>query len=277
MLEMGIKGEKQLEYHLKKANVGMYALRDVNLQYNDMKAQIDFVVVTSHHCYFIECKNYTADIIHVDENGNFSISKKYGGKYVKKGINSPLSQAEDQLTIFKKICLNNEKRVKELLNGVRFNEYFRAITVFTNQDCFLNIKKAPSDMKYRILKVDNLIRQIEKDKLYYKSKNFSKEEMNKIANFILENNVAVSLEEYREEKRMTEQRDYIIVHGKKMLLKDISNLSNKHNYHSNTVDDIKINSNFKRKQLIELIKKIGLIILLFLLSFIFYKIYFGAR
>ena len=53
MLQKGIEGEKQVAYHLNKANLGMYVLRDVNFSCDDMNAQVDFVVVTSHHCYFI--------------------------------------------------------------------------------------------------------------------------------------------------------------------------------------------------------------------------------
>ena len=194
MLEAGIAGEKQVAYHLNKANIGMYAMRDINLVCDDLKSQIDFIVVTSHHCYFIECKNYNADIIHVDELGNFEISTRYGKRYNKMGIKSPLSQVDDQLTVFKKICLNDQEKVKSLLDNMKFKDYFKTIVVFTNPENRLNLKKAPNDIKYRILKVDNLIRQIEYDDKHYTGKRFNQEQMNNIATFILNNNQSVEVE-----------------------------------------------------------------------------------
>lgn len=195
MLEAGIAGEKQVAYHLNKSNIGMYVLRDVNFVCDDLKAQVDFIVVTSHHCYFIECKNYSADIIHVDENSNFEISTKYGKKYRKRGIKSPISQVEDQLSVFQKICLNNQEKVKSLLSEIKYKDYFKTMVVFTNPENRLNITKAPNDIKYRILKVDNLIRQIEYDDKHFNGKKYSQEQMNSIASFILENNVPVEIEE----------------------------------------------------------------------------------
>ena len=198
MLETGIAGENQVAYHLNKSNIGMYVLRDVNLVCDDLKAQIDFVVVTSHHCYFIECKNYNADIIRVDETANFEMSTRYGKKYNKVGIKSPMSQVEDQFSVFKKICLNNQEKVTSLLAGVKFKDYFKTIVVFTNSESRLDLKHAPNSVKYRLLKVDNLIRQIEYDGEHCDGKKFSKEQMNDIAMFILENNVPVKIGEIQE-------------------------------------------------------------------------------
>ena len=195
MLQKGINGEKQVQYHLGKSNIGMYALRDINLKCEDLKAQVDFVLVTSHHCYFVECKNYNADIIHVDETRNFEMSTRYGKKYNKMGIKSPLSQVDDQLNVFKKICLNNQEQTKELLNGIRFKDYFKTMVVFTNPENRLNIKKAPRDIKYRILKVDNLIRQIEYDDKHYTGKRLTKTQIENMANYILSNNVQVEIEQ----------------------------------------------------------------------------------
>ena len=173
-------------------------MRDINLECGDLKSQIDFVVVTSHHCYFIECKNYNADIIHVDETGNFEISTRYGKKYNKLGIKSPISQAEDQLVVFKKICLNDQDTVKQLLSNVKFQDYFKTMVVFTNSENRLDLKNAPYDIKYRILKVDNLIRQIVYDEEHSKGNNYSQEQMKEIANYILSKNVEVKVEDIKE-------------------------------------------------------------------------------
>ena len=227
MLEAGIDGENQLAYHLSKSNIGMYVLRDINLAYYDLKAQIDFIVVTSHHCYFIECKNYNADIIHIDELSNFEISTKYKGRYKKQGIKSPISQVDDQLTVFKKICLYNEDRVKELLNGVKFKDYFKTIVVFTNPNNRLNTKNAKNDIKYRVLKVDNLIRQIEYDEKHYKGNKISQEQMKNIAQFILDNNIEIKIDSNTTITEMSDNTSLKTYNNKRRMDKYKNNKNNK--------------------------------------------------
>ncbi len=190
MLEQGISGEKEVEYHLNKANIGMYVMRDVNFSCDDLNAQVDFIVVTSHHCYFIECKNYNSDIVRVDENGNFEISTKYGRHYSQMGIKNPLSQVDDQLTVFKKNVLKDKNEIKE-----KFKEYFKTMVVFTNPQNRLNTKKAPDDIKNRILKSDNLIRQIELDEKNANIKKYTKDQMKQIADYILSKNVEIDIPE----------------------------------------------------------------------------------
>lgn len=212
ILKTGINGENEVAYFFKKSSIGAYVLRDVNFETDDLKAQIDFIVITSHHCYFIECKNYNTDIVHVDEYGNFELSKKNKNKYIKYGVDSPISQVENQLTVFKKLCLNNQEKVKGLLNGVRFKNYFKTLVVFTNFRNRLDLKKAPNDIKYRILKVDNLVRQIEYDDKCYIGKRLSKKEMLDIANFILDNNVDIMYSDidsmYKKEYDDTQKFNY---------------------------------------------------------------------
>ena len=44
-----------------------------------------------------------------------------------------------------------------------FNNYRRVLVVATNQDTILNTNHAPKEIKYKILRADSLIRQIEYD------------------------------------------------------------------------------------------------------------------
>lgn len=195
MLEKGIEGEKEVEYHLTKSNIGMYIMRDINLLIDGLKAQVDFVVITSHHCYFIECKNYTADIIHIDENRNFEISTKCKNRYRKMGIKSPLSQANDQLSVFKRLYLKDSDNNKNIFNGLKFEDYFKTMVVFTNPESRIDNKRAPFDTKYRVLKVDNLINQIEYDEKHCKGTKLSQNQMLEIANYFLDNNVEIKIDE----------------------------------------------------------------------------------
>ena len=64
MVRKGLFGEDEVLYQLKKSNIGMYILRDVKLIYEDMTAQVDFVVLTPLYTYFIECKNLSGNIVY---------------------------------------------------------------------------------------------------------------------------------------------------------------------------------------------------------------------
>ena len=63
LAELGLKGEKEIEFELKNADIGMYVLHDINMQYKDIKAQIDYIIITPAKFYFVECKNLIGDII----------------------------------------------------------------------------------------------------------------------------------------------------------------------------------------------------------------------
>lgn len=186
-LEKGIAGEKQLMYHLSKANVGMYVLRDVNFAYEGLKAQVDFIVVTSHHCYFIECKNHKTNAIHVDQYGNFEYSKMQGKKAVRIGVKSPITQVKEQFEVFKKICLKENEKFKD--------DYFKTLVVFTDPENKIRKDNARKDIKYRVLKVDNLISQIEYDEKHFTGNKYTKEQMKQIAENILDKNVDIKPED----------------------------------------------------------------------------------
>lgn len=201
MIEKGIAGEKQVLYHLQKSNIGMYILRDINLKIDGLKAQIDFVVITSHHCYFIESKNYTADIIYIDENRNFEISTKYKNRFRRRGIKSPLSQANDQLSVFQRLFLKNKENTNSIFNEIKFEDYFKTMVIFTNPESRIENKKAPFDMKYRVLKVDNLINQIEYDEKHYNGIKLSQDKMLEIANYFLNNNIQINYNSFENKQK----------------------------------------------------------------------------
>ena len=98
--KLGLKGEQEIEFELKNANIGMYVIRDLNLEYEDLKAQIDYFVITPAYSYFIECKNLLGNIT-VDQNGNFNRDYTINGKRVKEGIYNPLSQAQRHIEVYK--------------------------------------------------------------------------------------------------------------------------------------------------------------------------------
>ncbi len=162
IVKKGLEGEKEISYQLKKSHIGMYVLKDIKVRYEDLYAQIDFIVITSLYTYFIECKNLSGKII-VTEKGDFVKELIANNRKIQKGIYSPLRQVEAQREVIRKIWESKSSPIKKLLASKNFDFYRRVLVVITNKETVLNTSKAPKDIKYKILKADGLVRQIEYD------------------------------------------------------------------------------------------------------------------
>ena len=158
----GLEGENEIAYQLKKSNIGMYVLRDIKVKYQDLSAQIDYVVLTPLYTYYIECKNLIGNIT-VNEKGDFIRELYINGKTIKKGMYSPLRQVEAQREVIRKIWESRASTITKLFNSRSFNKYRKVLVVASNKETILDTKKAPSDIKYKVLRADSLVRQIEYD------------------------------------------------------------------------------------------------------------------
>ena len=161
-VKKGLEGENEIAYQLKKSNIGMYVLRDIKVKYEDLTAQIDYVIITPVFIYYVECKNLVGNVT-VDEKGDFIREYTINGKKIKKGIYSPLRQVEAQREVIKKIWNSKKTMFGKLLASNNFENYRRVLVVVANQDTILNTNRAPKDIKYKVLRADSLIRQIEYD------------------------------------------------------------------------------------------------------------------
>ena len=202
IVKKGLEGENEIKYQLSKSNLGLYVLRDINIEYEDLKAQIDYVVLTKMYCYFIECKNLVGNIT-VNEKGDFIREYNINKKKIKKGMYSPLRQVEAQRDVYKKIW-NNRLSSNKVVNFIkralaenRFTDTHRVLVVAANNETILNTKYAPKDIKNRIIKADALVRKIQND-LDKSDKTiwYSKKELEDWANTFLNMNVEKNIDYY---------------------------------------------------------------------------------
>lgn len=161
-VKKGLEGENEIAYQLKKSNIGMYVLRDVKLKYKDLTAQIDYVIITPIFIYYVECKNLIGNIT-VTYKGEFVREYNVCGKKIRKGMYSPLRQVEAQREVVRKIWEDTNSSIIKLFASKNFNYYRRVLVVAANQDTILNTNRAPKDMKYKVLRADSLVRQMEYD------------------------------------------------------------------------------------------------------------------
>lgn len=162
IVKKGLDGENEILYQLKKAHIGMYVLRDIKVKYEDLTAQIDYVVITPVFTYYIECKNLIGNIT-VTNKGDFIREFTLNGKRIKKGMYSPLRQVEAQREVIRKIWESNTSSFIKFFASKNFEYYRRVLVVAANQDTILNTNKAPKEFKYKILRADSLVRKIEYD------------------------------------------------------------------------------------------------------------------
>lgn len=203
IVKKGLDGENEISYQLKKSSIGMYVLRDIKIKYEDLTAQIDYVIITPVYTYYVECKNLVGNII-VNEKGDFIREYNINGKNIKKGIYSPLRQVEAQREVIRKIWESNASKFKKFFASKYFNHFRRVLVVAANQDTILNTTKAPNDIKYKILRADSLVRQMEYD-INHKSNDdvaSSKKNQEEIAKYYLELSIneEVDYYEYYKEK-----------------------------------------------------------------------------
>lgn len=170
--EMGLLGEKQIEFELKNANIGMCVLHDVNLQYEDLKAQVDYIVITAACVYFLECKNLIGNIT-INDRGEFIREYSYGGRKIKEGFYSPVTQAERHVDVFKKIWKTRNTGLISKLQYNNMDKWYKPLVVMANQKSLLKMSYAPKNVKSKVIRLDNLIKYLkydlehtEKDLLY---------------------------------------------------------------------------------------------------------------
>lgn len=154
LLEYGIKGEKDIAFELKNANIGMYVLHDVTFECDGNKAQIDYLIFSRGYFYLIECKNLIGNIT-VDSNGQFYREYEYNGKKIKESIYSPHTQAVRHQNMMKKVWSAHHGKIDNLIFGNQIGkDFFKPIVVLANPKAYLNIKHAPKDMKKDIIRAD---------------------------------------------------------------------------------------------------------------------------
>ncbi len=186
-IKKGFDGENEIAYQLKKSHIGMYVLRDVKVKYGDLTAQIDYVIITPIYVYYLECKNISGNIT-VNENGDFIKELNINGKKIKKGMPSPLRQVEAQREVVRKIWEQKSSKLTKLLASNNYEEYRKVLVVVANEDTILNTSKAPKEIKSKVIRADNLIRQITYDINHRKDDDYlnSQKNMEKIAKSYLE-------------------------------------------------------------------------------------------
>lgn len=187
--EYGIKGEECIAFELKNSGIDMYILQDICLEYGDLSAQIDYLIVTRKRIYIIECKNLIGDI-EINNAGNFIRTYQLKGRKIREGIYSPITQNSRHLQIIKEVRKSDKGNfiTKKLFEN-SFEDNYKSIVVLANPKTILNAKYAKREIKEQIVRADQLIQKI-RDMDKQVKDCMTEKEMSDIANFFLTRNLS---------------------------------------------------------------------------------------
>lgn len=184
----GEKGEQNIAFQLKNSGIDMYVLHDLFFTYGEMSAQIDYLVITRKHIYVIECKNLYGNI-EIDNKGNFIRSCQVAGKWLKEGMESPITQNERHMLVLKELRKSSKSNfLMKMLFEKNFDSMYKAIVVLANPKTILNDRFAKKEVKEKVIRSDQLIQYIKKTDKASNNSNMKEEEMRKLAQYYLEHN-----------------------------------------------------------------------------------------
>ena len=180
-IRAGDQGEKNVYYELKNSFISMLVLHDVVIQYDEYKAQMDYILITKKFICILETKKLNGNIT-INADGDFvrTFVNKSGKAYKKEGMYSPISQ--------------NQRHVRILDNLLRQEKIIRhtpilSLVVVANPKSIIDFKYARKDIREQIVKYDQLTPRIKKMLSMKSEVDLSDKSMTKIANFLAEKHV----------------------------------------------------------------------------------------
>lgn len=184
----GEQGEQNIAFQLRNSGIDMYVLHDIFLAYGEMSAQIDYLVVTRKHVYVIECKNLYGNI-EIDNRGNFIRSCQIAGKWMKEGMESPITQNERHMLVLKELRKSSKSNfLTKMLFEKNFETMYKSIVVLANPKTILNDRFAKREVKEQVIRADQLIQYIKNTDASSNDTSMNEEEMHKLALFYLNHN-----------------------------------------------------------------------------------------
>lgn len=158
LYKIGMFGEKNVAYELKNSHMPILIIHNLQIEFEQLKAQIDYIVIGQKFLMIIECKNMIGDI-EITSNGDFirHYKNRNGRYYKKEGMYSPITQNERHIKIVKDV-IRSENIIKDNI----LDEMVIHRIIIANPKTVINSKVAKKEIKEKIIKLDHLNSEIEK-------------------------------------------------------------------------------------------------------------------
>jgi len=162
LLQYGDLGEENVQFELMNSFMPMLVLKDLQLEYENLTSQIDFIVIARKLVFVIECKNLFGDI-DVNNAGDFIRTLAFGGKKRREGIYSPITQNRRHLETLKAIRKDDKGNIFiKMMFEKYFDENYKSIIVLANPKTVLKVDKANKGVRDQIIRCDQLIAYLKK-------------------------------------------------------------------------------------------------------------------
>lgn len=236
LAKYGEYGEQNISFELKNSGEDMLILHDLYLEYEDLSAQIDYLIITRKKIFIIECKNLIGNI-EIDNQGNFIRTYELAGKKIKEGLYSPITQNQRHLEVLRQV----RKEAKgNFITKTAFDHFFaenhRSLVVLANPKTYLNAKFAKKEVKDQVIRADQIIERIKTINSESKDFAYTEKEMYELAQFYLSANVkersdyskkyAELVQKIEEEKKSSQQEKMCPQCGSKLVLRTATKGSN---------------------------------------------------
>lgn len=156
LAQAGVSGERKIVFELKNSHYPLVFIHDLCLEHEGSRAQIDFLVVTPYHTVVIECKNLVGDI-EIDPTGAFVRTFGRGRSRRREGIYSPVSQNRRHVELLKARQMSEAGSIKRLAQRFVLEEYYQSVVVLANERTLLKADGAPSEVRDRVIRADQLV------------------------------------------------------------------------------------------------------------------------
>lgn len=231
IVKAGIAGEENILYELKNSDMDIIVLQDVYIEtQEDRSAQIDFIVISSKAVFLLECKNLFGNI-EINSKGDFIRTIKYGNRYFKEGIYSPITQNERHLSVLKECRTENKNRFWKIFIRKNFDDFYKSLIVLANSKTVVNDRYAKKEVKDKVIRADQLIATMKKMTAESREIPLSKKEMLELAQDFLRRNIE-------------ERKDYFIKYEN--LVREVK--ESERDKESNTVQKTKQTSNTVKRE-----------------------------
>jgi hypothetical protein len=146
----GLSGEKNVYFELKNSRLPIVCLHDIRLEYNNLEAQFDFIIIASEFILVLETKKLFGNIT-IDNEGNFTREYYINNRAYKEGMYSPITQNERHVRLLDEF-LKDQKIIKHCP--------IYSLIVIANEKTIVNKKFAKAEVKNLIIKHDQLIEKL---------------------------------------------------------------------------------------------------------------------
>jgi hypothetical protein len=185
LLSYGIAGEDTVAFELKNSYIPIIVLHDLNLEYDGLTAQIDYMIITKKFSLIVECKNLFGNL-EVNSSGDFIRELEFNGRRKKEGIYSPVTQNTRHLEMIRKVRATSKNNfLTKAIFEKYFDDAYKSVVVLANPKTVINMKYAKKEIKEKIIRSDQLISYIKRLLKESKDAPWSDKEMYELADFFL--------------------------------------------------------------------------------------------